>query len=64
MYRSYIAQKKYAVVLDEVVESSPAELQAVRLLAEYLHSPSRRQAVCQILLGNLATILSLQGVYC
>lgn len=44
MYRSYIAQKKYAVVLDEVVDSSPAEVQAVRLLAQYLHSPSKRYA--------------------
>ena len=42
MYRSYIAQKKYTVVLDEVLDSSPAEVQAVRLLAQYLHSPSKR----------------------
>ena len=42
MYRSYIAQKKYSVVLDEVLDSSPAEVKAVRLLAQYLHSPSKR----------------------
>ncbi len=42
MYRSYIAQRKYAVVIDEVNSSSPSEVQAVRLLAEYLHSSNKR----------------------
>ena len=30
------------MVLDEVKPSSPAEVQAVRVLAQYLHSPSKR----------------------
>ena len=42
MYRSYIAQRQYAVVLQEVNNSSPAEIQAVRLLAEFLQSPAKR----------------------
>lgn len=44
MYRAYIAQRKYAVVIDEVKSSSASELQAVKLLAQYLHSPNRRYA--------------------
>ncbi len=42
MYRSYLAQHKYSVVLNEVSASSPAEVQSVRLLAEYLSTPHKR----------------------
>ena len=42
MYRAYVAQRKYAVVIDEVRAASAAELQAVKLLAQYLHSPGKR----------------------
>ena len=38
-------QRKFAVVLEEVGGSSPAELQAVRLLAEYLSGPAQRPAL-------------------
>ena len=39
-------QKKYAVVLDEVKTSSPAELQAVMIFADYLQNPRKRFASC------------------
>ena len=43
MYRSYIAQKKYGVVLDEIrPNASQEELVAVRLLADFLASESKR----------------------
>lgn len=35
MYRAYIAQRKYGVVMDEINEQSPPEIRALKLLAQY-----------------------------
>ena len=42
LYRSYLAQKKYRIVLDEIHGASPAFLQPLKMLAEYLSAPAKR----------------------
>lgn len=42
MYRAYMAQRKYRVVLDEITNSSPSALQPLRTLAEFLAFPQKR----------------------
>ena len=41
MYRAYVEQAQYRMVLDEVGHDAPMALQAVKLLASYLQSAGR-----------------------
>ncbi|XP_058464176.1 coatomer subunit epsilon [Malaya genurostris] len=45
LYRAYIAQHKYRVVLDGIRSNSDNPLLALRYLAEYLSDKSRREAI-------------------
>ncbi|XP_046749582.1 coatomer subunit epsilon [Diprion similis] len=45
LYRVYIAQRKFRVVLDEINNSSPSDLQPLKMLAEYFANSNRREAI-------------------
>jgi len=45
VYRSYIALKKFSVVMSEINSGSPAELQPLKMMAEYFSQPSKRASI-------------------
>mmetsp|Transcript_5985 Transcript_5985/g.9687 ORF Transcript_5985/g.9687 Transcript_5985/m.9687 type:complete len:296 (+) Transcript_5985:81-968(+) len=49
LYRSYIALGQYSVVLSEVKDNAPPQLQACRLLATYLSQPESKEIVLMTL---------------
>jgi len=42
MYRAYLAQKNYGIVLAEIKNNSHAELKPFKLLAEYLQNTANK----------------------
>ncbi|XP_066596031.1 coatomer subunit epsilon [Prorops nasuta] len=45
LYRAYIAQRKFRVVLDEINSSSPQELRPLETLADYFANPEHRETI-------------------
>ncbi|CAI6363847.1 unnamed protein product [Macrosiphum euphorbiae] len=59
MYRAYLAQKKYGIVLAEIKTNSPAELKPFKLLAEYLQTPGNRNSILKTLEQELENMYEI-----
>eukprot|EP01089_Gocevia_fonbrunei_P016458 TRINITY_DN5101_c0_g1_i1.p1 TRINITY_DN5101_c0_g1~~TRINITY_DN5101_c0_g1_i1.p1 ORF type:complete len:312 (+),score=64.45 TRINITY_DN5101_c0_g1_i1:92-1027(+) len=62
IYRSYIAKGEFSTVLEEVSDSSPPALQAVKCLASYLSSPQNKSIALQTISSYLSDVSSNAGV--
>ncbi|KAL7301044.1 coatomer subunit epsilon [Trichogramma pretiosum] len=47
VFRSFLAQKKYSIALNEIKDNSPKELQPLKLLAQYFASPEKRETILE-----------------
>ena len=54
MYRSYLALKKFRVVLEEIGPNSKPLLQPLAMLAQFLSTPSKRDSI----VGDLDSVMS------
>ncbi|XP_026815361.1 coatomer subunit epsilon [Rhopalosiphum maidis] len=59
MYRAYLAQKKYSIVLAEIKANSPPELKPFKLLAEYLQNPGNRNSILKTLEQELENMYEI-----
>ncbi|KAH7962936.1 hypothetical protein HPB52_018801 [Rhipicephalus sanguineus] len=63
LYRAYIVQRKYGVVLDEIRSMAPDELQCIRMLADYLSGDmARKDQVVKQLDQKLSKSLDVNNV--
>ncbi|KXJ27254.1 Coatomer subunit epsilon [Exaiptasia diaphana] len=63
MYRAYTAQGKYGVVLDEISQLSPPEVQPVRILADYLQNTKKRAAIVDSIEKRLTSSSDINDYY-
>ncbi|GJQ88290.1 hypothetical protein Trydic_g3771 [Trypoxylus dichotomus] len=61
MYRAYMAQNKFLVVLDDIKPASPEKLQPLRILAEYLSNKAKRDSIVSQLDQRLAASANVEN---